>query len=297
VDSAAFTAALQSNPDGVRSVFGLTGSATGTGLEYVAAGSTTPGGSYDVNITAAATTPSVTSTGATFPFNDGGTPSHLTIVDGFSNKSTNITLATGDDASTIAVKLNGVFAAQGMLLQASVVSGALTIASSQYGTSASFTLSYDAGDTTSAAQLGIAAQKYTGTNVAGTINGVAATGLGQTLTSAIGSATEGLVVRYSGTLLGAIGTAKVVVGTGALMSRLASSYTRSGDGLVATNTTQLGTEVTNLQTRSDSVSEKLANRKAALLKQFAAMEAALSTIQNQGNQLTSMITALQPSKS
>jgi flagellar hook-associated protein 2 len=297
VDVTALTAALKANPNGVNSLFALTGSATGTGLEYVAASDDTQGGTYSVNILAAATTPSVTGTGATFPFDDGGVARTLTLTDGFSGKSGTITLASGDDASAIASKLNAVFASKGLLLNADGSSGSLKISSTQYGSSASFTAAYGAGDTTSAAQLGIAAGTYNGTDVQGEINGVAAVGLGQTLTGAAGTPAAGLAIRYSGTATGMIGSATVSVGTGALISRLASFITRSGDGLVDSVTTAIDVSTASLQQRSADVSDRLARQKDTMLAQFQAMEDAIARIQAQGNQITSMLASLTASQS
>jgi flagellar hook-associated protein 2 len=293
VDSTALTAALKKDEAGVRNLFGLSGSTTGASLEYIGAGDSTTAGTYAVNITAPATSPSVTSAGATLPFDDAGVPKSLSITDGATGKSGSITLATGDDATALAVKLNALFTSKSMFLNASVVGGALTITGSQYGTGATFTVAYGAGDTTSATQLGIVAQKYSGTDIAGTIDGITATGNGQTLTANSGSTASGLLVRYSGTATGAIGNVTVTVGTGALISRLARTITRSGDGLIDSMTTSLDASSAKLQTRSDDVTARLARKKETLLAQFSAMETAIAKIQSQGTQITNMLKSLQ----
>ncbi|MEP6733509.1 MAG: flagellar filament capping protein FliD [bacterium] len=292
VDTAAFTAALKSDPAGVRGLFALTGTVTGSSLEYVAAGDKVATGSYAVNITSPATTPSVTSSGATLPFNDGGIARTLALADNSTGKSGNITLATGDDATAISTKLNAMFATNGLHLTASVSAGALKITNSQYGTASSFAISYDALDITSSAQLGIAGGTFAGTDAQGTINGVVAVGLGQTLTGAAKSDSDGLVVRYFGSTAGPAGSTKVSVGTGALLSRLSSFMTLGGDGLVDTVTAALDISSAGLQRRSADVADRIARHKTALLAQFAAMEKAIGRIQAQGTQMTSMINAL-----
>ena len=291
VDETAFQAALKSNLAGVRSVFALTGSASGTGLEYVSASDKTKAGSYAVNITTAATRASATGTAATFPYVAGGTVNHLNVTDSFSGVTDSIVLNGGDDASAIATRLNTLFSARRMQLSASISSGQLSITSTYYGASG-FTLAYDAGDASSATQLGLAAGTSTGTDVAGTINGVAAVGTGQTLTGATGDASDGLTLRYSGSALGAIGSSAVVVGQAALMSRAASLITRAGDGTVALNVSNIGISITKATAHSDDVSARLDRRKAALLKQFAAMESAIQRITAQGNSLTSSLNSL-----
>ncbi len=293
LDAAAFTTALKSDENGVKQLFGLNGSTDNAALEYVGASDNTAAGTYAVNVTALATNPTVTGTGATFPFNDGGVPRTMNFTDGVTGKTGSIVLATGDDASAISSKLNAMFTSNGMLVNASVVSGALTITGPQFGSNSSFTVAYGVGDTTSAGQVGIAAQQYAGTDIAGTIDGVAATGLGQVLTANTGATASGLIVRYSGLVTGAVGSTTVVVGTGALISRIARSVTRSGDGLVDSVTTQLDLSSQSIQRRSDDVSARLLRRKNALLKQFAAMEAAVQRVNAQSSQITSMISSLQ----
>lgn len=292
VDASAFTVALQSNPDGVKSLFALQGTVSGTGLEYVGASDATQSGTYNVAITTAATRAVATGSGSTFPYVAGGPPTHLQVMDKSTGVTDSITLANGDGASAISAKLNTLFGARHMLLTASVTSGQVTITSSNYGSSGGFTLAYDAGDVTSATQLGLTAGTFVGLDVAGTINGVSATGSGQTLTGATGDATSGLVLLYTGTATGAIGTAAVTSGVANQMARLASQITRDGDGTVALTMDALSRSIDRNTLKSTDVQARLDRRKAALLKQFQAMELAIQRIQAQGTSLTNSINAL-----
>ena len=56
------------------------------------------------------------------------------------------------------------------------------------------------------ASLGLAAGTYAGTDVVGTINGVAGIGRGQFLTGAKGDASEGVTIQYTGSAVRAVGT-------------------------------------------------------------------------------------------
>ncbi|CAN5240614.1 hypothetical protein BH09GEM1_BH09GEM1_12400 [soil metagenome] len=292
VDAAAFTSALKANPAGVRSLFALSGSVAGASLEYIDAGDKAASGTYAVDITSPAAQASVTSVGSTLPFNDGGVARTLSLADSASGKSGSIALVTGDDMNAIATKLTAMFATNGLQLSATVSAGALKIAGSNYGLTSTFTTSYGAADATSAAQLGIASGLHAGTDVQGSINGVAAVGAGQSLTGAAGTTTAGLVVRYFGASTGPAGSVKISVGTGALMSRLALFLTRGGSGLVDSVTSQLEISTASLQKRSADVTDRIARHKTTLLAQFSAMELAISRIQAQGSQMTSMINAL-----
>jgi flagellar hook-associated protein 2 len=214
------------------------------------------------------------------------------VTDSASGTTDGIVLANGDDANAVAAKLNSMFATRRMLLTATTVGGQVIVSSTQYGVLNGFTLAYDAGDTTSASQIGLAAGSRTGTDVAGTINGVAAIGNGQTLTGAIGDASDGLVLRYTGAILGAIGSTTLTAGVGAQVARQVSLITRAGDGTVAQSVDALSRSMTTKQARADDVSARLARRKAAMLLQFQAMEAAIQRIQAQGASITSSLNAL-----
>ncbi len=292
VDGAAFTAALQSNSAGVKTLFGITGTATGTGLGYIAAGDRTTAGSHAVVITAVATAASVTGSGSTFPFVADATPRHLTVTDASSGKTDSILLESGDTASSISTKLNALFLAKGMKLAASTSAGQLSLSSNNVGYGPSFTLAYDAGDTTSAAQIGVAAGTSRGIDVAGTIDGVAAFGTGQTLVGAIGSSADGLTVQYAGVATGAVGSITVNVGVAAQMARSAGTITRSGDGTVAFNVGSLDTANAALGTRADDTLARMQRKKTALLAQFTAMETAIARIQAQGTSITSFTNSL-----
>jgi flagellar hook-associated protein 2 len=292
VDSAAFTAALQSNSAAVRQLFALSGTVSGSGLEYAGASDKTQSGTYNVVINTAAAVATATGSAATFPFVAGATPTHLMVTDSASGTTDGIVLANGDDANAVAAKLNSMFATRRMLLSATNVGGQVSISSTQYGALNGFTLAYDAGDTTSASQIGLAAGSFTGVDVAGTINGVAAIGNGQTLTGAIGDASDGLVLRYTGSILGAIGATTLTAGVGAQVARQVSLITRAGDGTVALSVDALSRSMSTKQARADDVSARLARRKAAMLLQFQAMEAAIQRIQAQGASITSSLNAL-----
>ena len=291
VDEGVFTAAMKTNPAGVRGVFSLAGSVSGEGLQYVSASDATTAGTYAVVVSSVATRAIATGAAAVWPFVAGGTPTNLSVTDSATGTTSSVGLSAGDDAGALAARLNAMFNARGMKLTATTVGGQLSISSTQFG-STGFTLAYDAGDTTSATQLGLPAGTYAGTNVAGTINGVAAIGTGQTLTGAAGTPVEGLLVQYTGATTGAVGTATVVTGVAASMARQATLITRPGTGTAALSIDALGRSKSAATRRSDDVAARLDRRKQALLKRFAAMESAIQRITAQGNSLTNSINAL-----
>lgn len=303
VDTTALINAISQNPTAVQALFQTGGSVTGAGFSYLTSSTSTTSGSYDVNITQAATQSSVSSTASNFVYAAGSSTDTLTIGDVFSGNSGSITLTTGDTPASVAAKLNTLFQSQGIRLSAAVSNGALSITSQDYGSAAAFTLSYASlGGNDVAGQLGIASGTVSnGLDVQGTfVNGsstYAAVGKGQTLTGATGTPVAGLMMQYSGTANTASGHIDFSAGIGGLMSNIASGIS-DPDGTVATHVSALTSDVNDLTQRQTMVQARLDAKRAALTAQFTAMETALSQIQAQGTYLTQQmnsITGLQTS--
>jgi flagellar hook-associated protein 2 len=292
VDTTALTAALTTRYADLVSMFSMTGTPSSADVVYVAAGDKTKAGTYDVSITAAATTATSVGTGFSGTYADDGTSDTMAVTESLSGLTASIQLANGDTTDTIADKLNAAFAAQKIQLTATNDGGQLRITHLAYGLAATYTVAYTGGGTDGSAQLGFAAGTYAGTDVAGTIGGLAATGAGQSLTGAAGGDTEGLIIRYTGATTGAMGTVKFVVGAAGALYRAADLVARSGDGTVATQQDLLQRSIQSLNTRADTVQQALDRRRAALVAQFTAMEAAIARIQTQATSLTSFMQSL-----
>jgi flagellar hook-associated protein 2 len=132
-----------------------------------------------------------------------------------------------------------------------------------------------------------------GKDVAGTIDGKTATGVGQTLTGSSGqTGIEGLVLKYTGTTTGAIGSIKLTMGIGELFDRALYQITDTVSGYLAYKTTSIQGEIDAQTTQIDEMEARLSLKKERLTYQFIAMETALSKIKNQGDWLTSMIAGL-----
>jgi flagellar hook-associated protein 2 len=153
-------------------------------------------------------------------------------------------------------------------------------------------VAYTAGGADGSAQLGIAANTYAGVDVAGTIGGLPAIGSGRSLTGGSGGATDGLAIKYTGTTTGAMGTLSFMLGAGGALFLAADSVARPGDGAISSQQDALQRSITSLQTRADTVQQLLDRRRELLIKQYTAMEAAISRIQSQGTAITNIMTAL-----
>ncbi|MGH9017721.1 MAG: flagellar filament capping protein FliD, partial [Acidimicrobiales bacterium] len=182
-DSSKFQSAYAANPAQVAAMFTQDGTFTPTSPSYTGemslsfAGTTTKAGAYDVQISQSAT--QATANGATLASGTVAAAEQLTVALG--SGSAEYSTTSGESLTDVAAGLNAAFASAGMSLSAQVTNGGqqLQLTSDDYGSQTSFTVS---STDSSAGTTGLAGT-YTGTDVAGTINGVAATGQGQFLSA------------------------------------------------------------------------------------------------------------------
>ena len=129
-------------------------------------------------------------------------------------------------------------------------------------------------------------------NVAGTINGEAATGVGQTLTGNSGDANiDGLVVNYTGEAVGDVGTVKLTFGVAELYDRVLSNITDSIGGYIPYKQESVQRSISEYETQIDEMEARLDRRKEMLINRFVKMELAMQQIQSQSNWLTGQLTA------
>jgi flagellar hook-associated protein 2 len=292
LDNAMFDAALSTNYQDVLNLFQTSGTATNSEVTYQFSTDKTKAGTYAVNITQAATTASVLGTGFSGTYVDDGTPDTMSITDASTGVTGNIQLENGDTTADIVDKLNAMFGANKMNVTATVNGNNIAISGTQYGSLANITVAYAAGGTDGSAQLGIAAQLYAGLDVQGTIGGLPAIGTGRSLTGATGGVTDGLVIKYTGTAIGAMGTVTFMQGAAGGLFLAADAIARSGDGAIAMQQDAISRTITSLTTRADTIQGQLDRKKESLIAQFTAMEAAIAKIQTQGTAITNFITSM-----
>jgi flagellar hook-associated protein 2 len=132
-----------------------------------------------------------------------------------------------------------------------------------------------------------------GQDVAGTINGEAATGAGQILTGNSGEANvDGLVVKYTGTSIGEIGNVKLTLGTGELFSRVLFAITDPYEGYASFKQDSLKNSINQFETRIQETEDRLDRKMEMMVNRFVAMEKALSMFQSQSQWLSGQINAL-----
>jgi flagellar hook-associated protein 2 len=131
-----------------------------------------------------------------------------------------------------------------------------------------------------------------GQDIAGTINGEAATGSGQYLTGKQDEANvDGLAVKYTGTGTGDVGSIKLTLGAAELFDRTLFNITDPIEGYVAFKQESLEDSITDLETQIEELEKRLALKMERMIDRFVHMEIALSKIQNQSQWLAGQINA------
>jgi flagellar hook-associated protein 2 len=165
----------------------------------------------------------------------------------------------------------------------------LVLTHNSYGTGNSFTihqqnnLLWTGGDQT----------VNNGVDVAGTINGEAATGTGQVLKGNSGDAhTDGLSVKYTGSTGGVdAGTVKLTFGVAELYDRTLFNITDSLEGYVSYKQQSIEDNISGYETKIDEMEARLTLKQDRMTARFVQMELALQKVQSQSSWLTGQVNA------
>jgi len=172
-------------------------------------------------------------------------------------------------------------------------SGHLKLTHDNFGSNYSFTISEDAVASGNKLWTGGDQAVNNGVDVAGTINGEAATGSGQFLTGDDGeNNVDGLMIKYTGTTEGLdVGDVKLTLGTAELFDRVLFNITDSYDGYLAFKQDSLQDSISSFGTKIEEMEARMNNKMEMLINKFVAMETALAKIQSQSQWLSGQINA------
>jgi flagellar hook-associated protein 2 len=300
VDEAKLKAALAASPDEVKTLFATNGTSSLSTVEYMTGTPKTLAGTYSINVTQAATTATALSSAMAGAYGNDAVANTMKVADGYTGKTSSITLTNADTASTIASKLNVAFGLDGLGVVASVTgSNELQLTGTQYGSAATVTVSFELDGVAAASQLGFNATPYAGVNVAGTINGYSATGSGRLLTAdapADGDTNdaEGLAVLYTGTTPPETASLTYVLGLGGMMYSRAEPMVQLGGGQIEAHQNVIQSAIDSATRRADAAQVRLDRQRESLIRRFTAMESALGKLQAQSNALVNQLNSLQP---
>jgi flagellar hook-associated protein 2 len=290
VDSTKLNAALSSNYQGVANLFIAAGSATDSLVSYTSASSSTKAGSYGLNITQVATQgTAVGSATAGLTITSGSNDTLNLTIDG---TSTSVTIPAGTyTAATLATQLQTLINSSAPIsgasksVTASQNAGVLTLISSSYGSSSSVIVSGNG-----ASNLFGTPTQTTGLDVAGTINGQAATGSGQLLTSSLGDS-QGLSVAIQGGTTGSRGMISYSQGLSSIFNSQINTML-GANGSLASETTQFNTNISDVQKQIDALNARIAVDQVNLTNQYAQLDAMLGSMNSLSSYLTQQLARL-----
>jgi len=275
LDSTRFESAFTSRYDDLRTLFGEQRTATHPDVAFVSSGQGITGGTWDVEITATATTATTVTSGFSGIYDAGIMPDVLTLTDTASGRSADISLTTGMTTAQIVTALSDAS------IEVTAEGNEIRITHLSSGSAAGIDLSVN-GTGDGASEAWSAPVTVQGTDVAGTIGGEPATGSGNMLVGDTGTSAAGISIRYTGVALGSAGSVDLTVGTGATVERLLDRYVETG-GILDLRANQLGSSTERATDRVSDIDRRLEHRRANLLTRFVMMEAAIARLQQASN--------------
>jgi flagellar hook-associated protein 2 len=294
VDSNALTTALQADPNAVSNLFGLSGTSDSSGIQFIkgsAKSAASSGTGYDVVITQ----PAAQATGTAGTASTSGAvstaPETLTFGGVLFPDTQNLTIPQGSTIQQTAALINATSSLNTQIYASVDSSNHLVISSQNYGTNTNFTVSSNAVASGTNSGIGPALTIAQGTDVAGTINGEAATGTGRTLTGNTGDAhAEGIQLLVTATAASPAGgvtghvtlTHGVADGLNAALTQLLDPT--NGSVIGAEN--GINSQIASAQTQITQIQTTVTNYTAYLTQLFSDMETRVSALQAQGSAFT-----------
>ena len=294
LDTTKLASALASDPNSVSKIFAKTGTTTDALVSYADSTSNTQSGSHALSISQIATQGSLT----------GSTSAGLTITAGVNdsidvtldNVTSTITIPPGtySDASSLATvlqsKINGTtaFSTVASSVNVSATNGVLSIGSNRYGSASAVKIAGNGGS----GLFGTTPTATTGLDVAGTLDGIAFNGAGQTVIGATGTSAEGLKLTITGGATGPRGTVALTRGIAASVSDSLTQFLDPTSGLLTSATAGLNKSITDIKSQEDAWTPRLDAIRAQYTAQYNAMDALVASLNSTGTYLTQQLTAI-----
>lgn len=279
-DRAKFMTALAADPAGIERLFGRGGTTTGSAT-FSAASDKTAAGSYAVNVTMA---PTRATTGDVLV---GGSVAGQTIGVRVGGITATYQAAAGATAADIVSGLNIAMASAGLKVNAAASGGGVRLTAVGFGGAGAFDVNLDVGGG------GSAWAPKTGADVAGTIDGKAAIGVGNKLSLLDGdtSPARGLAVEIAEGASGLVGPVDYQPGIAARLVALATSLTGT-NGAITTSGNSYDARITAFNAQIDKFELRMTAKEAQYRRQWTAVQSSLSALQTKGSWLSSQISSL-----
>ncbi len=278
-DQTKFLAAFDADPQGVSRLFAQGGSSSNGNVQFVSAGDRAQAGTYDVNVTALATQGTAVGLTGAFP------PATLPTVNVRMGASiVSYAVKDGDTLDDVVTGLNTAFANAGFQLQATNTGSGIQLQTNQYGSTSTFDVDWGNGSGYSTAA---------GTDIAGTINGVTATGSGQQLMVPFSDNNmSGLALKITGNTLGDLGSFTYSPGLAQRVETAVNNATDPLSGYITASEADYNARITFINNQIASMEVHVNAYETNLRQQYATLESTISTLKSQGSFLTSQINSL-----
>ena len=297
IDETILDDALSNFPEQVEALFGREGRLSDSEINYISGTVDTSPGSYSVDITTLATQGVFNGTTVNALIIDSNNDNFTLKVDGATSSSITLvqgTYADGDAlAAHIQAQINDDDTLKGAGASVSVVYDSVNnefdITSTKYGSESN--VEFTVIDTNTSNDLGFSVASGTaGVDVAGTINGIAATGSGRQLTSD-SSDSKGLVLEVMGGITGSRGTVSYSQGLGFTIDDILNNFLGS-DGLIASREDGLNDTLEDIAEQRVDLNARLESLEARLIKQFAALDLLIAQLNQTSSFLTQQLANL-----
>ena len=302
LDSTKLSKAMASNFSDISGLFAAVGAASDGNITFDKSTAATKPGEYAVSVTHMATQGTLTSTNplsgsTTIAANTSWTVTLNQTDPATDSKVQNIKIPAGTYtnaqlASMLRASINGnsTFAGAGDAVETSVdATGHLSISSSKYGSTSNISIAGVTG--TAVSDIFGGATPAVGTDIAGTIGGVAATGNGQSLTAADGSPAAGIQITVKSGDVGDRGTVTFSQGYAYQLTNLATSFTGQ-NSLLNSKTDGLNASIKDVAKQRDAFSDHLTQLEAMYRKQFTSLDTMLQSMQSTQSYLTQQLAAI-----
>jgi flagellar hook-associated protein 2 len=290
LDTAKLTTVLSDPSQDVSSLFAVVGKPSDSLISFSGSTAATKDGTYALNISQLATQgQSRGGSAAALTITTGSNDTLSFVLDGV---SATIKIAAGtytptDLAAEIQSKINGVAAltAAGSSVSVTQSSGVLTVTSNRFGSASTVAITGGTGKSdlfgTPAATAGL--------DVAGTIDGIGATGSGQTLTGN-GNA-NGLAVTVTGSATGFRGTVRYAHGYADTLNTLVENMLGT-DSLLDGRVAGINASIKDIGNQRDALNRRLADIQTRYQKQFNALDTLIASMNSTSTFLTQQLATL-----
>ncbi len=288
-DSTALSQVLNDPKKDISTLFASVGKTSDSLVSFIGAKPDTNNGKHSLDISQIATQGTAV----------GSSPAALTINTGVNDTlnftingvSASVTLAAGTYTTTslaaeIQSRINGAseISAAGIKVTLKESAGKLTVTSDQFG--ASSTVSITGGN--GKQDLFGTPVETSGVDVAGAINGVTATGSGQTLTGTADS--SGLTLKISGGNTGARGTVEFAHGFAAKLGKLVDDMLKGN--LIDSRIDGINSSIKDIESQREALNQRLTGVEARIRAQFTALDTAIASMTQTSNFLQQQLSRL-----